>query len=67
MMFLVTLYYFFVKIDFYFTGRKIEVKILTPNYLDDDERDPLTTFSKEETEAFQNMIVNILVSLLVFC
>ncbi|KAL7643893.1 UNVERIFIED_CONTAM: hypothetical protein RMT77_005902 [Armadillidium vulgare] len=41
-------------------GRKIEVKILTPNYLDDDEKDTLSSLSQEETEAFHNMIVNIL-------
>ncbi|KAG7175386.1 putative flocculation protein FLO11-like 4 [Homarus americanus] len=40
-------------------GRKFEVKILTPNSLEDeDTNNPL--LSQEETEAFQNMIVNLL-------
>lgn len=48
------------------SGRKIEVKILTPNYLDDDEKDTLSSLSQEETEAFHNMIVNILVRIWFF-
>ncbi|XP_069943211.1 protein OS-9 isoform X3 [Cherax quadricarinatus] len=40
-------------------GRKFEVKILTTNSLEDeDTNNPL--LSQEETEAFQNMIVNLL-------
>ncbi|XP_066954532.1 protein OS-9-like isoform X2 [Macrobrachium rosenbergii] len=40
-------------------SRKFEVKILTPNSLEDeDTSNPL--LSQEETEAFQNMIVNLL-------
>ncbi|XP_071545027.1 uncharacterized protein [Panulirus ornatus] len=40
-------------------GRKFELKILTPNFLEDeDTNNPL--LSQEETEAFQNMIVDLL-------
>ncbi|KAK7080147.1 Protein OS-9 [Halocaridina rubra] len=40
-------------------SKKFEVKILTPNSLEDeDANNPL--LSQEETEAFQNMIVNLL-------
>ncbi|CAL4145244.1 unnamed protein product [Meganyctiphanes norvegica] len=41
-------------------GRKFEVKILTPNSLEEDDKNSLSSMSQEETEAFQNMIVNLL-------
>ncbi|XP_047496681.1 protein OS-9-like [Penaeus chinensis] len=40
-------------------GRKVEVKILTPNSLEEEDSNNLL-LSQEETEAFQNMIVNLL-------
>ncbi|XP_064109668.1 LOW QUALITY PROTEIN: protein OS-9-like [Macrobrachium nipponense] len=40
-------------------SRKFEVKILTPNSLEDDDTSS-SLLSQEETEAFQNMIVNLL-------
>lgn len=42
-------------------GRKFEVKILTPNSLEDEDSTS-SMLSQEEVEAFQNMIVNLLVS-----
>lgn len=40
-------------------GRKVEVKILTPNSMEEEDSNNLL-LSQEETEAFQNMIVNLL-------
>ncbi|XP_050714455.1 protein OS-9-like isoform X2 [Eriocheir sinensis] len=40
-------------------GRKFEVKILTPNSLEDEDSTS-SMLSQEEVEAFQNMIVNLL-------
>lgn len=41
-------------------GRKIEVKIITAGYYDDEEAKGLNVLSPEETRQFQNMIVTLL-------
>ncbi|XP_064471706.1 protein OS-9-like isoform X1 [Ornithodoros turicata] len=41
-------------------GRKIEVKIITAGFFDDDEEKDLKMLSPEETQQFQNMIVTLL-------
>ncbi|EEC16837.1 AMPlified in osteosarcoma isoform, putative [Ixodes scapularis] len=42
------------------TGRKIEVKIITAGYYDDEDNKGITVLSPEETTHFQNMIVTLL-------
>lgn len=52
---------YYIHIIISFSGRKFEVKILTPNSLEDEDSTS-SMLSQEEVEAFQNMIVNLLVS-----
>ncbi|GBM94122.1 hypothetical protein AVEN_237395-1 [Araneus ventricosus] len=45
---------------FYYAGRRIEVKIITAGYYDNEEGKDFHTLSDEETNQFQNMIMALL-------
>lgn len=46
---------------FFLTGGKVQVKIITAGYYD-KKGEPIKTLSADDSDAFKNMIVSILVS-----
>lgn len=49
-------------VNIIFAGRRIEVKIITAGYYENEEGNDFHTLSDEETSQFQNMIMALLVN-----